>query len=79
MTIRIHSWALIYLTGRALELQHFRQNPDCGVLEELEPIVFNPTYDFDFQQFLYLPHEFTILPVGLYHILGKLLTLLYLF
>ena len=34
-----------------------------GVLEKLEPIVFNPSYDFNYQQFMYLPREVTILPV----------------
>lgn len=33
--------------------------------EELPPIAFNPNYDFDYQQFLYLPREVTIFPVRL--------------
>ena len=56
-------YGLLYTTGRALELQHLRWNTDCNVWEELPPIVFNPNYDFDYQQFLYLPREVTILPV----------------
>ena len=50
-------------TGRALELQHLCWNTNCEVWEELPPIAFNPNYDFDYQQFLYLPREVTILPV----------------
>ena len=52
-------------TGRALELQHLRWNTECSVWEELPPIIYNPNYDFDYQQFLYLPREVTILPVSL--------------
>ena len=52
-------------TGRALELQHLRWNADCEVYEELPPIVYNPSYDFDYQQFQHLPNEITVLPVSL--------------
>ena len=61
MVIYAHLYLLT--TGRALELQHLRWNTECEVWEELSPIAFNPNYDFDYQQFLYLPREVTILPV----------------
>ena len=54
---------MVLLTGHALELQHLRWNTECSVWEELPPIVSNPNYDFNYQQFLYLPREVTILPV----------------
>ena len=40
-----------YNSGYGLVLQHFRQNEECGVLEELEPIDRNLKYDFDYQVF----------------------------
>ena len=49
--------------GNGLTLQHYRPNPVCGVLEELEPIEQNLQYDFDYQQTVHLPAEVTLLPV----------------
>ena len=39
-------------------------NPDCGVLEELQPIDINLQYDFNYQQATILPAEVTVMPVG---------------
>ena len=39
-------------TGRGLRVQHFRQNEECGVTEELPPVNENLHYDFNFQVFL---------------------------
>ena len=53
----------VFLIGHGLKLQHFRMNPECGVLEELPPIDVNLQYDFDYQQTVHLPAERTVLPV----------------
>lgn len=51
-------------TGKEVELRHFRYNKACRGYQELEPIEKNPTYDFDYQQTNFLPHEITVLPVS---------------
>ena len=43
---------------------HFRQNEECGVLEELEPIDTNLKYDFNYQQINVLPRTVKVLPVS---------------
>ena len=40
---------LLLKTGYGLNVQHFRKNEECGVIEELEPIDTNMQYDFDYQ------------------------------
>lgn len=52
-------------SGHGLLVQHFRENAECGVLEELEPIDENERYDFNYQQFTYLNKEVKILPVSI--------------
>ena len=37
------------IIGRALNVRHFRQDQQCGAIEELPPIDSNPSYDFDYQ------------------------------
>jgi hypothetical protein len=54
----------IFHSGRGLTIRHFRRNMECGVLEELEPIDQNLNYDFNFQQFVHLPREHIVKPVG---------------
>ena len=60
LTYGIH---IVLLIGHGLKLQHFRMNPECGVLEELPPIDVNLQYDFDYQQTVHLPAERLVLPV----------------
>jgi len=50
--------------GHGLTLQHYRQNPECGVLEELEPVEQNLQYDFNYQQTVHLSREVALLPVS---------------
>ena len=54
----------ILFAGRGLVLQHFRMNQECNVLEELEPIDINLSYDFNYQQTNLLPTPRTVLPVS---------------
>ena len=54
-------------TGRSVVLQHFRMNQECNVLEELEPIDINLSYDFNYQQTTHLPTPRTVLPVSCLH------------
>ena len=65
------TWITLYYAyaGHGLVVRHFRQNEECGVLEELEPIDENRRYDFNYQQATLLPREVQILPVS-----GNLLT-----
>ena len=39
-------------TGHGLRVQHFRQNEECGVTEELPPVDENLRFDNNFQVFL---------------------------
>lgn len=66
-------------TGHGLVVRHFRQNDECGALEELQPIDENRRYDFNYQQMTHLPKEVSILPVSFYNflILMLLCTTLY--
>lgn len=52
------------LSGKGVELQHFRKTEDCDGIRELKPVDSNPTYDFDYQQTTFLPQEITVLPVN---------------
>ena len=45
-------------------MRQFRQNEECGALEELEPIDENRRYDFNYQQVTHLPRKVQILPVS---------------
>ena len=56
---------IITYIGHGLLVQHFRENEQCGVLEELEPIDENRRYDFNYQQFTYLNKEVQVLPVSI--------------
>ena len=50
--------------GHGLIVRQHRQNENCSVLEELEPIDENRRYDFNYQQINHLPREVKILPVS---------------
>ena len=41
-----------------------RPTQQCGGLEELKPVDQNLQYDFNYQQFTYLPEEITVYPVS---------------
>ena len=51
-------------TGHGLVVSQLRENDQCGLLEELQPIDENRQYDFNFQQFSILPREVKVLPVS---------------
>ena len=51
-------------TGHGLVVNQLRENDQCGLLEELQPIDENRQYDFNFQQFSILPREVKVLPVS---------------
>ena len=46
--------ACLHLSGTGLVVQHYTQNEECDVTEELEPIDKNLRYDFSFQ--VYVSH-----------------------
>ena len=50
---------LLHNPGHSLILQHFRDNKECGVTEELPPIDKNLKYDFNYQVlfFLYIQRQ----------------------
>ena len=50
--------------GRAISLQLIRRNQQCNVSEAMAPVDINLQYDFDFQQFTFLPNEVRVLPVS---------------
>ena len=50
--------------GNSVTLQLIRRNQQCNVTEELAPVDINLQYDFNFQQFTYLPREVQVLPVS---------------
>ena len=50
--------------GSGLTLQLIRRNQQCNVLEALAPVDINLQYDFNFQQFTFLPREVQVLPVS---------------
>ena len=50
--------------GHGIVVRQFRENEDCGALEELEPIDENRRYDFNYQQVTHLPRNVKILPVS---------------
>ena len=51
--------------GRGVTLKILRPTQQCGGgLEELKPVDQNLQYDFNYQQFIYLPEEITVLPVS---------------
>ena len=45
----IQYFYVLYHAGTALNVRHFRENSECGAIEELPPIDSNPSYDFDYQ------------------------------
>ena len=45
-------------------MQLIRRNEQCNVLEALAPVDINLQYDFNFQQFTFLPREVQVLPVS---------------
>ena len=51
--------------GSGLELSLLRQNNSLGdnCFEEVQVIDRNLNYDFDYQQFVYLPREVIVMPV----------------
>ena len=50
--------------GNSVTLQLIRRNQQCNVTEELAPVDINLQYDFNFQQFTFLPREVQVLPVS---------------
>ena len=50
--------------GRAISLQLIRRNQQCNVSEAMAPVDINLQYDFDYQQFTFLPNEVRVLPVS---------------
>ena len=50
--------------GSGLTLQLIRRNQECNVPEALAPVDINLQYDFDYQQFTFLPNEVQLLPVS---------------
>ena len=51
-------------TGGGVTLQLIRRNQQCNVSEALVPVDINLQYDFNFQQFTFLPNEVQLLPVS---------------
>ena len=50
-----------------MTLKILRPTQQCGGgLEELKPVDQNLQYDFNYQQFTYLPEEITVYPVSVY-------------
>ena len=65
----MHVLPRIYLTmyvfvGSSVTLQLIRRNQQCNVSEALAPVDINLQYDFNFQQFTFLPNEVQVLPVS---------------
>ena len=54
----------LHFAGHGIVVRQFRENEDCGALEELEPIDENRRYDFNYQQVTHLPRNVKILPVS---------------
>ena len=50
--------------GNGVTLQLIRRNQQCNVTEALAPVDINLQYDFNFQQFTFLPNEVQVLPVS---------------
>ena len=50
--------------GNSVTLQLIRRNQQCNVSEALAPVDINLQYDFNFQQFTFLPNEVQVLPVS---------------
>ena len=50
--------------GNGLTLQLIRRNEQCNVSEALDPVDINLQYDFNYQQFTFLPKEVRVLPVS---------------
>ena len=51
-------------SGSGLTLQLIRRNQQCNVSEALAPVDINLQYDFNYQQFTFLPREVQLLPVS---------------
>ena len=65
----MHVLPRIYLTmyvfvGNSVTLQLIRRNQQCNVSEALAPVEVNLQYDFNYQQFTFLPNEVQVLPVS---------------
>ena len=50
--------------GNGVTLQLIRRNQQCNVSEALAPVDINLQYDFNYQQFTFLPNEVQVLPVS---------------
>ena len=50
--------------GNSITLQLIRRNQQCNVSEALAPVEVNLQYDFNYQQFTFLPNEVQVLPVS---------------
>ena len=50
--------------GSSVTLQLIRRNQQCNVSEALAPVEVNLQYDFNYQQFTFLPNEVQVLPVS---------------
>jgi hypothetical protein len=54
----------LHYLGQGLTLKILRRTQECGnELQELKPVDQNLQYDFNYQQFTYLPEEITVMPV----------------
>ena len=62
--LRIVTKLCIFFVGNSVTLQLIRRNQQCNVTEALAPVDINLQYDFDFQQFTFLPREVQVLPVS---------------
>ena len=62
---RYHSKLMFLFVGSGLELSVLRENSSLGsnCFDERKLVERNLNYDFNFQQFVYLPNEVTIMPV----------------
>ena len=59
--------------GNGITLQLIRRNQQCNVSEALAPIDINLQYDFNYQEFTFLPNEVQVLPVSFKIISKKIL------
>lgn len=55
--------SIYYPKGTGLTLHHIRTNQQCNLEEELEPVEQNLQYDFNYQQYNFLPKIINVQPV----------------
>ena len=72
VTTEISALITNWWSGRGLTLKILRRTTQCDDgLEELKPVDQNLQYDFNYQQFTYLPEEVTVYPVSGYECANK--------